>query len=99
MRFQGSEETVDALRESIINDALVLQRLDLMPSVVAFLVYLCLFGADERLLVDIRVDFDVAVIGQLQGVLATVSRQSLRAWYRCTRPLAVVDDHNVSSVA
>jgi len=65
VRFESREEAVDTLRETVIDDALILQCLDLMPSVVTFLVYLCLFGADERLLVDVRVDFDVAVIREL----------------------------------
>jgi hypothetical protein len=32
-------------------------------------VYLCLFGADEGLLVDVWVYFDVAIIGELESVL------------------------------
>lgn len=43
-----------------------------MSSPVAFLVDLCLFGANEGLLVDVRVDFDVAIVGELEGVLQSL---------------------------
>lgn len=76
VRFKGCEEAVNALGEAIVDDALVLERLYLVSSVVAFLVYLGLFGADERLLVDVWVNFDVAVVGELEGILM------LLAW-RC----------------
>jgi hypothetical protein len=69
VRFQSGQEPVDALGEAVIDDAFVLESLDLVPAVVTFLVYLGLFGANEGLLVDIWVHFDVAVVGQLEGVL------------------------------
>ena len=69
MRFQRGEQAVDALCEAIIDDTLILERSDLVAAVVAFLVYLSLFGADEGLLVDVWVYFDVAVVGKLEIVL------------------------------
>lgn len=40
-----------------------------MAAGVALLVYLSLFRADEGALVDVGVDFDVRVIGQLEIIL------------------------------
>ena len=40
-----------------------------MASAVALVVDLGLFGADKGFLVDVRVDFDVRVVGELEGVL------------------------------
>lgn len=62
MRLERSEETVDALGEAVVEDALVLKRLDLVPAVVALLVDLCLFGADEGSLIDVGVYFYVTVV-------------------------------------
>ena len=36
---------------------------------LSLLVDLVLFGADEGAFVDVGVDFDVAVVGELEGVL------------------------------
>lgn len=69
VRFEGCEETIDALGEAIVDDALVLESFYLMSTLVAFLVDLGLFGADKGLLVDVGVYFDVAVVRELEGVL------------------------------
>jgi hypothetical protein len=69
VRFEGREQAVDALSEAIIDDALILERLDLVAAVIAFLVYLRLFGADEGLLVYVWVYFNVAIVRQLEIVL------------------------------
>lgn len=69
VRFQRGEEAVDALCEAIIDDTLILERFDLVAAMVAFLVYLGLFGADEGLLVDVWVYFDVAIVRKLEVVL------------------------------
>jgi hypothetical protein len=69
VRFEGSQEAVDALCKAVVDDALILERLDLVAALIALLVYLCLFGADEGLLVDVWVYFDVAIIGELESVL------------------------------
>lgn len=61
--LEGCKETVDAFGEAVIDDTLVLQCLDLMPPMIALLVDLSLFGAYERLFVNIGMYFDVAVIG------------------------------------
>lgn len=45
-----------------------------MPSLSAVLVDLGLLGANERLLVDIWVYFDVGVIGKLESVLYSYVR-------------------------
>jgi hypothetical protein len=66
---QGCEEALDTLGEAIVYDALVLQRLNLVLAVVAFLVYLRLFGADEGLLVNVGVHLYVTVVRELKSVL------------------------------
>lgn len=40
-----------------------------MSSLVSLLVDLVLFGADERAFVDVRMDFDVRVVAELEGIL------------------------------
>ena len=69
MRFQRGEQAVDALCKAVIDNALVLERSDLVAAVVAFLVYLSLFRADKGLLVDVWVYLDVAVVRKLEVVL------------------------------
>jgi hypothetical protein len=69
VRFQRGEQAVDALCEAIIDDALVLERFDLVAAMVAFLVYLSLFRADKGFLVDVWVYFDIAVVRKLEVVL------------------------------
>lgn len=69
MGFECREQPVDAKHEAIVDYALVLQCLDLVSTSVAFLVDLGLFGADEGALVDVGMDFDVGVVGQLESVL------------------------------
>jgi hypothetical protein len=94
VRFEGCEETIDALGEAIVDYALVLECLYLVSALVAFLVDLRLFGADEGLLVDIGVYFDVAVVRELEGVLEMVSQlRQVLATEMYTYPLAVVNDH------
>ena len=53
--------------------ALVLESLYLVSSLVAFLVNLGLFGADEGFLVNVGMDFNIAVVRELEGVLCCVS--------------------------
>jgi hypothetical protein len=94
MRLKGCEETVDALGEAIVDDALVLKSADLMAAVLAFLVDLGLFGADEGFLVDIGVHFDVAIVGELEGVLLESQKLQQQCIRICnTYPLAVVNHH------
>ena len=69
MGFEGCEQPTDALGEAIVEYSFVFERLDLMPPSIAFLVDLSLLCADEGLFVDVGVNFDVAVVGQLEGVL------------------------------
>jgi hypothetical protein len=69
MRPEGSQELRDALQEAVIDDALVLERLDFMFPLLTFLVNLVLLGSDEGSLVDVGVDLNVGVIAELQGVL------------------------------
>lgn len=68
MAAESRQEGVDAFEQSVIDDPLVFQGLDLVASVVALLVDLVLLRADEGAFVDIRVDFDVGVVGELEGV-------------------------------
>lgn len=71
MRFERREQPVNPFGKAIVDYALVLQCFDLVSAPVTFLVNLCLFGADEGFLVDIGVDLDVAVVGELEGVLSS----------------------------
>jgi hypothetical protein len=79
VRFERCEQAVDALGEAIVDDALILERLDLVAAVVALLMYLCLFRANEGLLVDVGVNFNVAVVRELQVVLCAVSMSQRHA--------------------
>ena len=65
MRLQRCKQAVDAFGEAIVDNALILERLYLVAAVVALLVDLGLFGANEGFLVDIGVYFYVAVIREL----------------------------------
>jgi hypothetical protein len=69
MSFQRSEEGGDAFDQGIVDDALVLERFDLVPALLAFRMNLVLLRTDERSLVHIGVDFDVGIIAELQRVL------------------------------
>jgi len=68
MAAQSRQEGIDAFEETIVDYSLIFQGLDLMSSVVALLVDLILFRSDEGAFVDVRVDFDVGVVGELEGV-------------------------------
>lgn len=66
---QRLEQAIDAGEEPIVDDLFVFQCFDLMLSVEALLMDLCLFGPDEGALVDIWVDLDVGIVRQLEGIL------------------------------
>lgn len=66
---QRGQERRDALHQAIVDDALILERLDLMLPLLTLLVDLVLLGADKGPLVDVGVNFDIRVITELQGVL------------------------------
>lgn len=100
--LQRGEQLPDALCESVVDDTLILERLDLVAAAVAVGVDLSLFGTDEGLFVDVGVHLDVAVVGELEGVLgewvsrcASYGRSDRRRGRDRDRahPLAVVDDH------
>lgn len=69
MGFQRRQQGGDPLDQGVIDDALILERLDLVLTLLPLEVDLVLFRADERALVDVGVDFDVGVVAQLEGVL------------------------------
>jgi hypothetical protein len=69
MCFEGGEKGGDALDQGVVDDALVLEGLDLVPALLAFGVNLVLLGADEGPLVDIGMDLDVRVVAELERVL------------------------------
>lgn len=69
MRIERRYETIDPSEEPVIDDALVLEGLDLLFSLIAVLVDLVLFGANERSLVDVGVNLDVRVVGELECIL------------------------------
>ena len=69
MRSQRGQERGDALHQAIIDDALVLQRLDLVLPLLSLLMDLVLLCTDEGSLVDIRVNFDIGIVTELERVL------------------------------
>lgn len=69
MGLEGGDQVRDALDEGVVDDSLVLVRLDLGLALLALLMDLLLLRADERLFVDIGVDFNVGVVAELQRVL------------------------------
>ena len=71
-RLQRVEQVVYAVDEAIVDDLLVLEGLDLVFAIDTLLVDLVLLCTDERTLVDIGMDFDIGIIGQLESVLETV---------------------------
>ena len=69
MGLQRRDQVRDALDEGIVDDSLVLVRLDLGLAPLTLLVNLLLLRPDEGLFVDIGVNFDVGIIAELQRVL------------------------------
>lgn len=69
MPLEAGDQGVDAREQPVVDDALVLERFGLVLALGALLVDLALLGADEGALVDVGVDFDVGVVGELEGVL------------------------------
>ncbi len=65
MGLEGVEERGDALDQGIIDDALILESLDVILALLALSVDLILLGSDERSLVDVWVYLDVGVIAEL----------------------------------
>ena len=68
MSPQARQQGVDAGEHAIVDDALILESGDLCFAVGAGLVDLVLFSADEGFFVDVGVRFEVAVVGELEGV-------------------------------
>ena len=62
VRPKRLQEAADALGEAVIDLPFVLERLDLVPPLLAFLVDLVLFGTDKGPFVDVGVDFNIGVI-------------------------------------
>ena len=69
MRLESSEEQVYPRQQSVVDAALELKGRDAVLSLGAVTVDLGLLCADEGLLVDVGVDIDVRVVGELDGVL------------------------------
>lgn len=69
MGLEGGDQVRDALDEGVVDDSLVLVRLDLGLALLALLMDLLLLRSDERLFVDIGVDFNIGVVAELQRVL------------------------------
>lgn len=81
MGAQAGEQTVDAGEEAIVDDAFIAEGGDFVLALEAGLVDLVLLGADEGAFVDVGVDFDVGVVGELEGVpFAVVDYHYLRVW-------------------
>lgn len=68
MAAQAGEQAVDAGEEAIVDDAFVAEGGDFVFALEAGLVDLVLLCADEGAFVDVGVDFDVRVVGELEGV-------------------------------
>ncbi len=69
MGFEGGKEGGDTLDQGVVDDALVLKGLDLVPALLPLGVDLALFGTDEGSLVDIGMDLDIRVVAELEGIL------------------------------
>lgn len=69
MRPQGSEKPIDPLEQAIVDNAFIFVCFDFVLTFKSLLVDLVLLCTDERLLVDIRVDFDVGIITQFESIL------------------------------
>ncbi len=69
MRFESGEKALNALEEAIVDYTLVFQCLDLQLAHLTLLMDLVLLCTDEGALVDVRVDFDVRVVAELESVL------------------------------
>lgn len=69
MRLKCCDETVDAVEEAIVDDALVFVGRDLVLAVLTLLVDLVLLCTDERALVDVWVDFNIGVVAELKSIL------------------------------
>ena len=85
MGLERRDQVRDALDEGIVDDSLVLVRLDLGLALLALLVNLLLLRPDEGLFVDIGVNFNIGVIAELQRVLSwrkTSARGLSAAWER-----------------
>jgi hypothetical protein len=67
--LQRVEQVVYALDQTIVDNLLILEGLDLVFAIDTLLVDLVLLCADERTLVDIGVDFDIGIVRQLESVL------------------------------
>ena len=52
-----------------------------MATLLPLLVNLVLLGLNERTLIDIGVDFDIRVIGKLQGIPLAVVQDHVDEWY------------------
>lgn len=84
MVAEAGEEGVDADEEAVVDDAFVFEGGDFVFAFEAGLVDLVLLCADEGAFVDVGVDFDVGVVGELEGVPFAVVD------YHCGRGLGVV---------
>ena len=69
MALERREQAIDALEQAVVDDVLVLERRNLVPAPGSLLVDLRLLGSNEGFLVDVRVDLDVRVVAELDGVL------------------------------
>jgi hypothetical protein len=73
VRLESSKEKVYPRQQSVVDAALELEGRDAVLSLGAVAVDLGLLCADEGLLVDVGVDFDVRVVGELDCVLRRAS--------------------------
>jgi hypothetical protein len=69
MVLEGCQEAADPFDQSIVDFALVLERLDLVLALLTLGVDLVLLRTNEGALVDVGVDFDIRVIAELESVL------------------------------
>jgi hypothetical protein len=101
MGVERGEKGRDALDQAVVDDAFVLERLDLVPALLALHMDLVLLGADEGSLVDIWMDLDVRVVAELERILkhtwlaSCVDGRQMRAAVCgvASYPFAVVDRH------
>lgn len=69
MALEGVQEAGNSLDQAIVDLALVLECLDVELALLALGVDLILLGTDKGSLVDVRMNLNIRVIAQLEGVL------------------------------
>lgn len=73
MGLEGSQESIDAAEEPIVDDPLILVGLDFVLPLKALLMDLVLLCTNKGTFVYVWVDLNIGVVTQLEGILIVVS--------------------------